>query len=602
MLRLIFSLLITSVLFSTSLGAQTAENPEAWAFRYVSSNFQWPLDNNSGLARDDFNGGLQFEYFRFLNDNFDVSFPLRIASAQHPQDAAGSRTRQAVNFGLDVLLNLNLYKGEVFRPRLYAGVGGLLLETKDLSLDVPLGLGLDFYLGRNTSLSTTFAYHYNSVELRDHFMAGIGFHIAIDDYEPPAPVILDRDGDGIIDAEDLCPDTPGIVALNGCPDRDGDGIKDSSDKCPDVAGIAKFEGCPDTDGDGLMDSEDKCPETAGPIENEGCPVTDRDGDGVEDAQDNCPDVKGTVANNGCPTSPMVITAKDKITGEVLPETEVALVNASGQIVTTGTTNSLGVVEFANVEPGNYTIQSKLYGTALEEEKIAASDFNTTASVQKTVYYDDPNFIIKGKVFYCNSPNPLPSVSLNLSNNATNFMKTTISKSNGEFAFYLDNRAVYELYAKKESFLSQVVDVDAKNYDRSKSVFVRLEICADEVKCGDAINLDNILYDTGSAAIRPDAMPDLNKVVQFMRDNTDAKVELSSHTDSRGQASSNLSLSQRRAQAAVDYIVAQGIPASRVIGKGYGETQLLNRCADGVNCSAAEHQENRRTEFKVICPE
>lgn len=602
MLRLFFSLLITSVLFSTSLGAQTAENPEAWAFRYVSSNFQWPLDNNSGLARNDFNGGLQFEYFRFLNDNFDVSFPLRIASAQHPQDAAGSRTRQAVNFGLDVLLNLNLYKGEVFRPRLYAGVGGMLLETKDMSLEVPMGIGLDFYLGRNTSLSTTFAYHYNSVELRNHVMAGIGFHIAIDDYEPPVPVILDRDGDGIIDAEDLCPDTPGIVALNGCPDRDGDGLIDSEDNCPDIAGIARFEGCPDTDGDGLMDSEDKCPEIAGLIDNEGCPVTDRDGDGVEDAQDKCPDVKGTVANNGCPTSPMVITAKDKLTGEVLPDTEVALVNASGQVVTTGTTNSLGVVELANVEPGNYTIQSKLYGVALGDEKIAASDFNTSSSVQKTVYYDDPNFIIKGKVFYCNSPNPLSAVSLNLSNKATNFMKTTVSKSNGEFAFYLDNRAVYELYAKKESFLSQVVDVDAKNYDRSKSVFVRLEICADEVKCGDAINLDNILYDTGSAAIRPDAMPDLNKVVQFMRDNTDAKVELSSHTDSRGQASSNLSLSQRRAQAAADYIVAQGIPASRVIGKGYGETQLLNRCADGVSCSAAEHQENRRTEFKVICPE
>jgi outer membrane protein OmpA-like peptidoglycan-associated protein len=351
-----------------------------------------------------------------------------------------------------------------------------------------------------------------------------------------------------------------------------------------------------------MDSEDKCPETAGPLDNEGCPVTDRDGDGVEDAQDNCPDVKGTVANNGCPTSPMVITAKDKITDEVLPETEVALVDGSGQIVKTGTTNSLGVVEFANVEPGDYTIQSKLYDTALEEGKIAASDFNTSTSVQKTVYYDDPNFIIKGKVFYCNSPNPLPGVTLNLSNKTANFLKTTISKSTGEFVFYLDSRATYELYAKKESFLSQVVDVDANNYDRSKSVFVRLEICADEVKCGDAINLDNILYDTGSAAIRSDAMPDLNKVVQFMRDNTDAKVELSAHTDSQGRASSNMALSQRRAQAAADYIIAQGIPASRVIGQGYGETKLLNRCADGVNCSAAEHQANRRTEFKVICPE
>ena len=96
-------------------------------------------------------------------------------------------------------------------------------------------------------------------------------------------------------------------------------------------------------------------------------------------------------------------------------------------------------------------------------------------------------------------------------------------------------------------------------------------------------------------------PDLNKVVQFMRDNGDAKVELSSHTDSRGRASYNLSLSQRRAKSAADYIIAQGIAASRVIAKGYGETKLLNGCADGVNCSDGEHQINRRTQFKVICP-
>lgn len=62
------------------------------------------------------------------------------------------------------------------------------------------------------------------------------------------------------------------------------------------------------------------------------------------------------------------------------------------------------------------------------------------------------------------------------------------------------------------------------------------------------------------------------------------------------------LSQRRAQAAADYIVAQGITSSRVVGTGYGETRLVNNCADGVRCSAEEHQENRRTEFKVICPD
>lgn len=562
------------VLFSMSLQAQSEENPHAVAFRYIGSNYQWPLDQVDALNLNDFNMGLEFEYLRYLNNAFDLSFPLRLASGHLPLTADGTKVREAGNLGLDMLVNYNIYKGKVFRPRLFAGVGGLLLEMKDLSIDVPLGIGLNFYLGRNTTLSTTFAYHLNDVDLRDHLMAGIGLRIAIEGYEEPAPVILDRDGDGILDSEDLCPDVRGIAALNGCPDRDGDGIADASDKCPDEAG---------------------------PAENGGCPVTDRDGDGIVDAQDNCPDVVGTVANKGCPEKSIIIVAKDKISGEVLPHTEVALLNSSGQIVKTGTANSLGVVEFANVAPADYTISGKLYDVALESAQIGVSEFNSSEPVQKTVYYNDPNFIVQGKVFYCNSPNPLPGVTLNLKNNADNFMKSTLSDASGQFIFHLAARATYELYAKKESFLSQVVEVDANNYNRSKSVFVRLEVCAEEVECGEAIRLDNILYDLNSPNIRSDAYADLNKLVRFMEDNPSAKVELSSHTDSRGSASYNMNLSEGRAKSAADYIVSRGIAASRVQARGYGETKLLNKCADGVTCSEAEHQLNRRTEFKVICP-
>lgn len=137
----------------------------------------------------------------------------------------------------------------------------------------------------------------------------------------------DRDGDGIYDRNDACPDVPGLKQFQGCPDTDGDGIADKDDSCPEVAGLAEFQGCPDTDGDGITDKDDacpevagpksligcpdadgdgiadkndKCPQVAGPIENAGCPWPDTDGDGVLDKDDKCIDVKGTVANNGCP--------------------------------------------------------------------------------------------------------------------------------------------------------------------------------------------------------------------------------------------------------------------------------------------------------------
>jgi outer membrane protein OmpA-like peptidoglycan-associated protein len=83
----------------------------------------------------------------------------------------------------------------------------------------------------------------------------------------------DRDGDGVVDEKDECPDSAGPIALIGCPDRDGDGIPNYKDSCPDVKGSPNFHGCPapDTDGDGVNDDDDKCPLVKGVASNHGCP-------------------------------------------------------------------------------------------------------------------------------------------------------------------------------------------------------------------------------------------------------------------------------------------------------------------------------------------
>ena len=112
----------------------------------------------------------------------------------------------------------------------------------------------------------------------------------------------DRDKDGILDKDDLCPDTPGLPEFQGCPDTDGDGVPDKDDQCPDVAGPVENNGCPwpDTDGDGVVDKDDQCPTVAGPAENNGCPWPDTDGDGILDKDDACPTVPGLAQYNGCP--------------------------------------------------------------------------------------------------------------------------------------------------------------------------------------------------------------------------------------------------------------------------------------------------------------
>lgn len=111
-------------------------------------------------------------------------------------------------------------------------------------------------------------------------------------------------------------------------------------------------------------------------------------------------------------------------------------------------------------------------------------------------------------------------------------------------------------------------------------------------------LRNVYYDFDKAAIRPDAAVELDKLVAVLNDYPNMHIELGSHTDSRGNDAYNLKLSQARAESAVAYLIGKGIDKDRLSAKGYGETMLVNRCSNGVKCSEADHQANRRTEFKV----
>ena len=124
---------------------------------------------------------------------------------------------------------------------------------------------------------------------------------------------------------------------------------------------------------------------------------------------------------------------------------------------------------------------------------------------------------------------------------------------------------------------------------------------EEIECGLLdYNVLPILYDLGSAALTPEARKIIDqKLLALMKEKPLINIEISSHTDSRGSAASNQDLSQRRAESVVNYLVNRGIKRSRLMATGYGETRLKNGCSDGIECTEAQHQANRRTEFKVL---
>lgn len=114
-----------------------------------------------------------------------------------------------------------------------------------------------------------------------------------------------------------------------------------------------------------------------------------------------------------------------------------------------------------------------------------------------------------------------------------------------------------------------------------------------------LKLEPIYFGFDKSGVRSDATVELMKIVEVMRLHPKLKIEVRSHTDSRGVSSYNMKLSERRAKTTVDWIINQGIDASRISGKGFGDKNLLNKCKKGVRCTVKEHQLNRRSEFIIL---
>ena len=114
----------------------------------------------------------------------------------------------------------------------------------------------------------------------------------------------------------------------------------------------------------------------------------------------------------------------------------------------------------------------------------------------------------------------------------------------------------------------------------------------------AFGIKIIYFDLDKWNIRPDAALELEKILDVMKQYPNMKIDVRSHTDSRQTHKYNEKLSDRRAKSTMAWLVKNGVDETRLTGKGYGETQLVNKCSDNVQCTEDEHQANRRSEFII----
>ena len=209
--------------------------------------------------------------------------------------------------------------------------------------------------------------------------------------------------------------------------------------------------------------------------------------------------------------------------------------------------------------------------------------------------------LKGEVVDSETRIPLPNTVVELVDEEGNVVDTKTTTEEAKFVFDVEPFDVYTIRAKKEGFEDNTIAFESnsgkdKNYgvtlamDPTKAEIVEVE---DKLM----ISIENIYFDFNKWMIKQESTISLNKIVDVLNENPEMKIEVNAHTDARGKASYNLSLSERRAASTMKYLIDKGIDASRLVSKGYGETQPLFDCDS--NCSEEQHELNRRIEFVII---
>lgn len=175
-----------------------------------------------------------------------------------------------------------------------------------------------------------------------------------------------------------------------------------------------------------------------------------------------------------------------------------------------------------------------------------------------------------------------------------------SDVDGTFYMVLDTATDYSFKATKPGYFAQFATVTTKGIilnEQHPDTTLTVEMVMEKIFTNQEIRIENIYYDYDESFIREDAKPPLDSLITILKQNPEISIQLSSHTDCRGATSYNEKLSQRRAEAAVQYLIQNGILPERLTAKGYGEGKLEVNCKC-TDCTEEEHQRNRRTTFLV----
>ncbi|MGZ4040438.1 MAG: OmpA family protein [Bacteroidia bacterium] len=339
-------------------------------------------------------------------------------------------------------------------------------------------------------------------------------------------------------------------------------------------------------------------------------------------------------------------------------TMIFLLNDQGVELEKSTTNELGGFTFTKINPGeNFTIRAE----GISKKMLSAGnkvtvtnkenkdEGNFTAAEEKFVFRtlaSDTKFLtemkvpdedlkvdLQGKIYDSDKGGKVvSSLKIKYVDENGNVLASATTDAEGKFKFkglaydavYLLNITVDDgqmkdgqrlfLTDEKGNVVKEITREDNKNFvfeiqpsDEKQVAYIYYDDpwlvvfnnVVDKVSGVKEIVInEKVYFNSNDATLLPEAKDKLNQVIAVMEHVPDLVIELGSHSDSKGSDEYNMALSERRAKSATDYIISQGISPNRITAKGYGETKLLNRCGNGVECTEEEHAQNRRLEFRI----
>lgn len=492
-------LIIIALSLSNGISAQENTKSSAAAAKVLFIDHGVPNGNDTLEVTN----GLEISIIHPISDWANLAVPFKISVA----DIAGNVNKRTL-IGLDAAVQFPFFRSvKRFNPYLFGGAGFVVENFDESNIQFPLGIGANIFLGGHSFINFQAEYRKATIEDRDNLQFGLGylFHIV---KKPSEKKPDDRDGDGVSDEMDKCPDEKGSLTAAGCPDRDGDGIADSNDNCPDEPGKVSASGCPDADEDGIADRFDSCPDVPGVPALKGCPDMDADGDGVPDDRDECPAEAGLRSTDGCPD-----------------------------------TDGDGVADKYDLCPGE-TGKKYTSGCPDRDQDGIADKFD-----------DCPDLAGPPERRGCpnidSDKDGVPDASDECPNIAAPGSPSGCPDSDGD--------GVHDGVDKCPTAFGPTTNQGCPELNK-------------EVKEILALATSNVQFETGKAELLPFSYPVLVQLVEIMNKYKDYHLKIAGHTDNVGDENKNLKLSQDRAKACFDYFVSKGISPERMIHEGFGESR------------------------------